>query len=558
MKRRNRLAALRAGLVSILVLALAGCVGVPMTGPVIAGDRVNDEDTPASVLLPQGPEKDADPQAILQGFIRAGTGPQRDYEVAREFLTSDIADTWEPNAGVTVSRAGTDSYSQTSPSTLTYSVLPAATVDSHGRYLPSESLGPQVMQFSFEQENGQWRISEAPDGVVLTGSAFEQIFKPYSVYYFDPTFAYLVPDLRWFPTPSLARRIVEALLAGPTEWLAPGVVTEFPNGTQLGPDGVRIEANRVIVDLSAEAGEADDERLQRMQLQLQHSLNEVTSVTSLSLSINQVDVVVPEIMPPGPVAQPEVDGRTLLSRDDEFGFYERGEIVPLEGISAAAASLGATSVALSHTERYAAVGTPAGVYAATAASLPVLVDARPGLVEPAIDDQEMIWSAQEASAASLTTYDLAGTPHPIASQLPADAALHAIEVSRDGTRLAVLLETDDITRLFVAAIVREGGVPTALGPPRELPLAADAVDATWVDSTRIATLDAADADYAVTLHAIGGLTTSLGQLPFGSQVEGGNGQDGLRVLGSDGLVFQPRGTGWQSTTVNAEFLGTRR
>ncbi|WP_166879231.1 LpqB family beta-propeller domain-containing protein [Salinibacterium sp. ZJ450] len=558
MNRRSRLTALRAGLVSILLVALAGCVGVPMTGPVIAGDRVNDEDAPASVLLPQGPEKDADPQAILQGFIRAGTGPQGDYEVAREFLTGEIAETWKPNAGVTVSRAGSENYSQTSPTTLEYSVLPAATVDAHGRYAQSETMGPQVMQFSFAQVDGQWRISAAPDGVVLTGSAFEQIFKPYSVYYFDPTFSYLVPDLRWFPTPSLARRIVVALLAGPTEWLAPGVVTEFPNGTSIGPDGVRIEANRVIVDLSAEAGEADDERLQRMQLQLQHSLREVTSVTSLSLSINQVDVVVPEIVPPGPAAEPDVDSRTLLSRDGEFGFYERGEIVPIEGISAAAASLGATSVTLDHSERYAAIGTPAGVYAATATGLPVLVDARPGLTDPAIDGQEMIWSAQTGSAASLITIDLAGTQHPIASQLPADASVHAIEVSRDGTRLAILLETDDITRLFVAAIVREGGVPTALGPPWELPLAADAVDATWADSTRVATLDAADSDYAVTLHAIGGLATSLGQLPFGSQLVGGNGQDGLRVLGSDGLVFQPRGTGWQSTTINAEFLGTRR
>ena len=67
-----------------------------------------------------------------------------------------------------------------------------------------------------------------------------------------------------------------------------------------------------------------------------------------------------------------------------------------------------------------------------------------------------------------------------------------------------------------------------------------------------------DGDYGVTLHAIGGLSTSLGQLPFGSQIVGGNGQNGLRVLGRDGEVFQPRGTGWQSTTVDADFLGTRR
>lgn len=555
MRVRRHLVAIGA---ASLLLALTGCVGIPSSGPVIAGDEISEEIDPESVLLPQGPDDDAEPQSILQGFIRASTGPQGDYAVARQFLTPELAQRWQPNAGVTVSQPGSDNYTQTGERTLEYSVVPVATVDAHGRFQISEASGPVTMPFTFEQVDGQWRISEAPDGIVLTGSSFEQIFSPYSIYFFNPTFSAMVPDLRWFPAPSLARRIVAALLAGPSEWLAPGVVTEFPNGTQLGPDGVRVESNRVIVDLSAEAAESDTDRLQRMKLQLTHSLSEVTSVTSLGISINQGEVAIPEPATPGPVVEPEVDSRVLLRNADGFGHYRRGEIEPIDGISGQVLQLDATAVSLSGNERYAAVQAPGGVYAVQAGGDPVLVDSRPGLIAPAVDDLEFVWSVPASNPTGLLAIELSGTQHAIASGLPAAGRMLSVEVSRDGARIALLVEVDDVTRLYVAAIVREDGVPVSIGPLFELSLQADAIDATWVDSVRVATLNFEDGDYRVSVHQIGGQSTSLGELPFGGQIVGGNGIDGLRVLGNDGIIQQPRGTGWQSSNVEADFLGTQR
>lgn len=554
---RARKSGMAAGLAGLL-LVLTGCVGIPSSGPVVAGNEISEDIDADSVILPQGPEDDADPQAILQGFIRAGTGPQGDYAVAREFLTPDLASRWEPNAGVTVSQPGSDNYTQTGERTLEYTVVPVATVDANGGYTVAETSRSATMQFRFAQVRGQWRISDAPDGIVLTGSSFEQIFNPYSVYFFDPTFSAMVPDLRWFPTPLLARRIVAALLGGPSEWLAPGVVTEFPNGTTLGPDGVRQDGNRVVVDLSAEAAEADTDRLQRMKLQLTHSLADVTSVTSIGISINQGEVAIPESSTAGPVVEPEVDPRVLLKNADGFGHYHRGEIEPIDGISEQVTQLAATDVSLSRNEQYAAVQAPGGVYAVQVGGDPVLVDARPGLIAPSVDDLEFVWSVPASNPAGLVATDLSGAAHPIISGLPTTGQMLAIEVSRDGARIALLVETDNVTRLYVAAIVREDNVPVSLGPLTELSLEFDAIDATWVDSVRVATLSFDDADYRVSVHEIGGLSTSLGKLTFGEQIVGGNGVDGLRVLGNDGIIQQPRGTGWQSSNVEADFLGTQR
>ena len=91
---------------------------------------------------------------------------------------------------------------------------------------------------------GQWRISELPNGIVLSRDNFENSFSEYPLYFFDPDFRYLVPDVRWFPNCSgtVADRIVNALLAGPSNWLQGGVVTTaFPADVKVGDPSRRQE-----------------------------------------------------------------------------------------------------------------------------------------------------------------------------------------------------------------------------------------------------------------------------------------------------------------------------
>ncbi|WP_353988382.1 GerMN domain-containing protein [Ruicaihuangia caeni] len=562
MKRRTlRRVAIAASVMVVAATLLTGCVAIPTSSGVVEGGSIAEEDAPASVLLPQGPEAGAEPLGILQGFLRAGTGPQSDYSVAREFLTDEFRDRWNPRAGTTVAQQGAESFIDVGERVIEYRVVPQATVDAWGRYTESESTGPQLMQFTFERVRGEWRISDAPDGTVLTASAFPLIFKPYTLQFFDPTFRFLVPDERWFPSTalsSLSRRIAEALLEGPSEWLAAAVVTEFPNGTRLGPDGVRIESNRAIVDLSAEATEADADRLQRMHQQLQASLADVTSVTSVALSVNQTEVVLPEMNGQQAVAEPEVDPRSVVLTEDGFGYLQQGELAPLPGLSEQVTQLRPDAISFSSALGLAAVRTPAGVYAVQSGGSR-LIDERPELVAPALDSLGFVWSAQARDPSSLVAIGSDGVQHPLASPLPARGVLRGMEVARDDTRMLFLFEIDGRSRLLTGAIVRDGGVPIAIGALRPIVTSETSiVSATWSDQVHIATLDRAEADYRVTLHTVGGMSEPLGRIPGGTSIVGGNGPDGLRVLGPEGVVYQGRGTGWQSTSVTALVLAHRR
>src|SRR5690606_31618329 len=106
-----------------------------------------------------------------------------DYAVARQFLTSDFQAEWDPRQSVAI-RSGSESFRVVDDDTLEYSFMTGAGLDEYGSYSanPPET---QTLSYSFEREDGEWRISEAPPGIVLAESTFRTIFSQHSLYFYD-------------------------------------------------------------------------------------------------------------------------------------------------------------------------------------------------------------------------------------------------------------------------------------------------------------------------------------------------------------------------------------
>jgi hypothetical protein len=191
-----------------------------------------------------------------------------------------------------------------------------------------------------------------------------------------------------------------------------------------------------------------------------------------------------------------------------------------------------------------------------------VIDARPGLIAPSIDPFRFVWTAQGGNAASLTTYEIDGSEHPVQSGLPADASIVSVDVSRDGARILLYLSTPVGPKLLVAGIVRDtANVPVRLGELVELPVSDDLpVDATWMNDRTVASVAKASEIYPVTAFEIGGPSSAIGQLGTAIAIAGGNGgADGLRVLRASGEVQRPQGSGsWVDTGITATFLGTKQ
>ena len=233
-----------------VLLALAGCVGVPSGGGVQVGPMIDDPDNPGVEFVVLGPTPDATPDEILAGFMQAVRAPQSNFQVARSFFTAEMASSWEPDAGTLIRSGAATITVADAPDTLSYTVTTGAIVDNRGRYSEPPPAG-QTLTYGFAQEDGQWRINSAPKGIVLSRSSFSLVFAEQSLYFFDPSYRYLVPDVRWFAKRSnITRDTVTALLAGPSDWLVQAGVTAFPQVTTLG--SVSVQAGQAIVDLSNE------------------------------------------------------------------------------------------------------------------------------------------------------------------------------------------------------------------------------------------------------------------------------------------------------------------
>lgn len=559
-RRRGGVTAALAALVAALVV-LTGCVGIPDGGQVQQGDTVSDDVVGDFVFRPNGPVDGSSQERLLRDFLSAGTGSQDNYGVARQYLSTGFADEWEPRASVTI-RPGVGSTSRVGESTLDYAFVGSATVDSAGHYTPATSSTTTTLAFSFVKEGDEWRISDAPDGIVLSPATFDSVFRAHAAYFYDPTFTYLVPDERWFlARSSTSTRLATALLDGPSDWLQGAVVSAFPEGTQLSLTAITVDDGTARVDLTADALEATPDARARMQAQLLASFSTLATVTAVELSVEGAPLTVPPMQQPVPVRDPAVDARPLVLADGVLGFATASATSQLPGLSGAVEALRPRSVELSSDQTAAAVGTASGSYAVTASGGARLVDGRAGLVDPSLDGAGFVWSLVADDPSSLTAYSFDGTAHPVATSLPTGPNVTTFRVSRDGTRALLLLDDRGASRLLVAAVVRDSdGVPIRLGPPLELSAPDGApVDATWADQLTVAVLTSVGESSRVTTSEVGGDSSSAGR-PSSEAVAvvGGNGLDRLLVLSADGDVLEPRGSSWQSTGLTADLLATQR
>ena len=555
MRRRLALPAVLLAVATLLV----GCANIPTSGDVSKLTVDGSAGAPQPVTLPDQPVKGASQQEILAGFIRAGRGPALNYQVAREFLTDDFSVKWNPNAGVLISSSPIVS-SPLTDTALQVSISVAAEVDGSGRY--TDFAAPQLkpLQFTFAKNKaGEWRIATAPDGTVLTPNRFSSIFHAYPLYFFDPSYQYLVPDQRWFAdTRSIPTLIVKGLLAGPSDWLSRGVLlSAFPSGTELTPGSPTIESGLAKVDLSSQVSGESATSQRRMVQQLSQSLAGLLTVGSATITVGGFPLTVTD----GPA--PEITQGVLQDpvgfEKGVFGTLVDGTVRALPGVGTAIDKLAPVGAAVARNGTDVAVLSAAGVSVVRGTAAAVPLDRRAGLTVPSSDPEGFVWSVPTANPGAILAFDTQGKAHPVAFSY--DGTVVSMDVSRDGTRVLIALATSSGPKLLVAGVIRDKDLtPTGLGPPIYPAIGSGAlIDASWVDNNSVVVLSQQGTTSAVNSYDIGGGKQAMGSVDNGMAVVGGNATAGIRLLDSAGTVFSPSGSfGWQDTGLHASFLASQQ
>ena len=557
--------ALNLGALAFLSVLLMACTAIPSSGPVNSTDRTTGIDTSNVDFLPPGPSTGATPEEIIAGFIAAGTAAQDNYRVARSYLAEEVEEDWNPNASVLI-RRGEPLISVVSNTVARYVAPVIASVDELGRFSASPSVSSQTLDFRLVREDEEWRISGLADGIVLTEAAFAEAFSSYRLYYFSAGYRELVPDIRWFASRGeVSSKIVRGLLEAPSFWLDQGAtVTAFPEGTQLALTPVSVVDGVASVDLTTRVLTADEITRSRMITQLTASLSQVQGISSARISVNQNDLVITPLGEEGPTLASGRDPRSVVLRDRRFGYVQGGSVQEIEGLSSEVASLIPQSIFYSSAFDRALATRTDGLWSLEPGREPVIIDPRADLVRGVIDNCGFVWSStKEASPEMAQIITPEGEVVPLPLEIGSNSSLVSFELARDDTRLLVLVQTETGVRVLLGAIARDADCqPVALGEFVELgPVDGTAVDAAWIDDSRLAVVvkEESTGKGEVLVFNVSGQSSTLGQ-PFRpvTLVGGVGGVSGLRLLAEDGLIYQPRGNGWQATGERASVLATQR
>jgi len=256
--------------VVLLAVLVPGCATVPESSDVQVLRSV-----PAGpqVAPPAGPTPGASPFRLVRDFIEATGTPANGHAAARAFLTRQAAASWDDDAGLTVIEDSPDTPESgpvrgSDSSSVAIRAARIGTLAADGSFTSDGGLSSVVLDLV--REDGEWRISNPPPGVLVESTAFQQNYVTVSAWFVEPTGGTLVPDMRWVPAQpddTLAGRALDVLLAGPSEALADAVVSAFPPGAHprsnmlVGPEG------RAVIDLAGmEAVEAQERRLAAAQI----------------------------------------------------------------------------------------------------------------------------------------------------------------------------------------------------------------------------------------------------------------------------------------------------
>lgn len=538
-------------------LLLGGCVGIPTSGPIGEGDVVL-PDPGQPVPLANDPPRDASIEDIVQGFLVASAAGLSDqFAVARKYLTSDAARTWDPMARLVVY----PSHSQPriavpdGEDAAVVEVDVQGALDKDGVYAESAPGSRSELALTVARDaDGQWRIATLDDGFLMPSSDFTVFYRQVPLYFVSADERSLVPDVRWYPAATALTSAVRGLLAGPSPWLADVVRPTVPDGTRLASGEVVLGTGQTAkVDLSAAAAGADVRQRALLAEQLTQTLVHVPGggVSSVTVTVAGGDPW--SRIGDGPLRDPQPSSGPYLLAEGRLQALSDREVVPVgdagplpEGahdpaVSMTAAKDGTLRVVLDGRGRLQALGG-AGV----APTMLLDVD---GLLSPSVDPYDWTWTSAPGSSTLLAVRG--DEVVEVDADWLTGATVRSLALSRDGTRIAVVhtgAGDQDVT-VDVASVPRDAQhrPQPRLGDRFQVGASITAVSQVeWMDEATLAVLGTSGSldEPAVHVVPVGGQSTALPLVLGARMVAAGRGDRALFVTDDQGTLWWRQGAAW--------------
>lgn len=500
MSRVPRRRCTAAGLVTLAVALLVittGCASIPTSSrPQVIAQSMpaaaasGDDDVRYDEIVPRAGEE---PEDIVRDFLRASGSFERLHARARAYLTSTANAAWKDVPGATILEDAPYLNPGNGGATVTMTSQQRGRLNEDGSYVPGKA--PYPYTFQLKKVNGNWRINNPPNGLLIEAGTFEAAYRSYEVYFLDSTRTRVVPDVRWFAAApeSVPTQLVAALEQGPSQLLEDSVLSDL--------DGISLQNNI----------EPGGDRVKVLLTGLDDQADTLSpgGFAQLVWTLHQVGVGGVEIYSDGRLLAPkkapnqtlqqfgdwrsfDPDGLTATATSYfvQGGAVRTSQNAPVAG-AAGRSGFKAQSVAVSHDQASLAVvrEAPGGR---------ALYVGPPGAPHATVTGAELtrpswglgtreVWTVQNGR--NVLIVPLNGQAVRVDVQkLDELGHIRALNLSRDGTRVAIVAGVIGQEKLWVGVVSQEGG-STRIDKLRVLEVGDTPVsDISWSDALHVVAL----------------------------------------------------------------------
>ncbi|TYP89899.1 LpqB family beta-propeller domain-containing protein [Blastococcus xanthinilyticus] len=554
------------------LLALVGCSTVPTSSPVVEITQAPTRVVESVGIEPLPPAPGASPEEIVNDFIDAAASTVPRHPVARQYLTPDAAESW---SDVGISVIGTDFATVTTdPGTVTVTANLIGKVDSRGVFTVADR-GVFTRQFRLEQIDGEWRITDPQEGLIMLEPDFRRLYDQVDAYFLDPTRQRVVPDPRYLITGgSQATTIVERVIEGPSAPLAAGVQNPLA-GVEL-EGSVTVQGQTATVELTGLPAEPSP-LLAQISAQLVWTLQQLDQPQIRDVIVLlDGEPVVPDGVPArqtvedwasyDPDAVP-VDGVGHYLLDGALRTVPDGEPAPGP---AGEGAYGLSSAAIGAETPTGALSFLTGTRNEPAGGATLLAGQYGGELTPVLSADSLsaptvaatrteAWVVRNGS--EVVRVPAGGPPQPVAAPtLGGLGRADLIQLSPDGVRAAVVIEGPQGRRLYVGTVVRsEDDGSVVLRDLRAVaPTLAQVIDVGWRDSGSLLVLAGDEGEERIVPYSVGVDGWGLSRVPTSglpSQPTSlGVAPTRQPLVTADDAIWQLTGGTWSTLVRGAESL----
>ena len=489
---------------------LAGCVSMPTDGPVVEPQVTSaTDDVPGISFDPPPPRSGESATDIVEGFLEAMRATPISLTVARQFLTTEAADAWDPEQQIiTYAEPGTASGEES----VRMPLSDINVYDDRGAWQRAQSQ--RVLEMGLVEEGGEWRIDSLPDALIVPESWFDDWYERASLYYFDPTSEVLVAEPVFVPRgDQSASSLVTGLVTQLPEELTEVVRSDFPAGTRDGLS-VPVVGGIAVVALSGDPAAIDEETGRRMLAQLAWTLRQDPQVRAVQLNVGGSAITLPEGSSQGQLdaGDPfDPDGERPVPdlyalQDGRVVSGELGALVdtlgPLGEEGYDLRSIGVT-ISGSHVAGVSASGTDVYVAPTQAPDGEVSnpISGATDLAAPHWDYRDRLWVLDRGAGKARVTVVVDGVAGEVQVPGITGEAVTELLVSRDGSRLVAVVRGRKADSVVSTRIRHDmaGGI-LGFTPLQKIPLPEEGStrirDIGWRSPTSVSVLSDINDDFA--------------------------------------------------------------